>query len=58
MVLLHRPAWNLKVCGDIVIDNHEILDANWFAVSALPDVPGRPTIARRLIDWFIQTNEV
>lgn len=44
--------------GEIVIDNNEILDANWFAASALPDVPARPTIARRLIDWFIQTQGV
>jgi NAD+ diphosphatase len=44
--------------GDIVIDNHEILDSKWFSASALPDVPARPTIARRLIDWFVQTGEV
>jgi len=44
--------------GDIVIDNNEILEANWFAASALPDIPGRPTIARQLIDWFIQTRGV
>jgi len=44
--------------GDIVIDNHEILDADWFRASALPDVPGRPTIARQLIDWFLNTRIV
>ena len=43
--------------GDIVIDNREIIDANWFTTSALPDVPGKPTIARRLIDWFVQNNK-
>lgn len=43
--------------GDIVIDNNEIVDANWFVPSGLPDVPGKPTIARRLIDWFVQNNK-
>ena len=44
--------------GDIAIDHNEILDASWFTASTLPDVPGRPTIARKLIDWFIQAGEV
>jgi NAD+ diphosphatase len=44
--------------GDIVIDNREIIDAAWFSASALPDIPQPPTIARRLIDWFIQTQGV
>lgn len=43
--------------GEIVIDNHEIVDANWFAASSLPDVPGRPTIARQLIDGFVQNHK-
>ena len=42
--------------GDIVIDNNEILDANWFAASALQDVPGKPTISRQLINWFVKNN--
>lgn len=41
--------------GNILIDNHEILEADWFSADALPDVPARPTIARKLIDWFVQT---
>ena len=41
--------------GEIVIDNNEIVDASWFTAAALPEVPGRPTIARRLIDWFVNT---
>jgi len=43
--------------GEIVIDNNEILDANWFRPSALPDVPGKPTIARQLIDWFVNIQD-
>ncbi|MEW6672440.1 MAG: NAD(+) diphosphatase [Thermodesulfobacteriota bacterium] len=42
--------------GEIAIDNQEILDAGWFAPSALPDVPARPTIARQLIDWFVNNS--
>lgn len=41
--------------GDIVIDNKEILDAKWFTVDQLPLIPGIGSIARRLIDWFVQT---
>lgn len=41
--------------GDIHADNHEILEAGWFPADALPDIPARPTIARQLIDWFVQT---
>jgi len=42
--------------GDIVIDNNEIVDAHWYAASALPEVPGKPTIARQLIDWFVNNS--
>jgi NAD+ diphosphatase len=41
--------------GDIIIDEKEILDAQWFTVGQLPKTPGKGSIARRLIDWFIQT---
>lgn len=40
--------------GDINIDKKEILDAGWFAVEKLPLIPGIGSIARRLIDWFVQ----
>jgi NAD+ diphosphatase len=38
--------------GEINVDPAEILDAGWFAADALPKVPGKYSIARRLIDWF------
>ena len=41
--------------GDITIDNNEILDAGWFKVEQLPLIPGNGSIARRLIDWFVQS---
>ena len=41
--------------GDINIDNKEILDAGWFTAEQLPQVPGIGSIARRLIDWFVQS---
>jgi NAD+ diphosphatase len=41
--------------GDINIDKNEILDASWFAVDQLPFIPGNGSIARSLIDWFVQT---
>ena len=40
--------------GDIVIDPVEIETAAWFTRDNLPPVPGKLSIARKLIDWFIQ----
>jgi NAD+ diphosphatase len=40
--------------GDIRIDPSEITDAGWFAASELPPVPPKISIARRLIDWFLE----
>lgn len=43
--------------GEINIDKKEILEAGWFAVDQLPLIPGNGSIARSLIDWFIQVNK-
>ena len=40
--------------GELVIDEREIADAGWYRRDALPDIPGRPSIARRLLDWWIE----
>lgn len=40
--------------GDIVIDQNEIEAAAWFTKDSLPPVPGKLSIARKLIDWFIE----
>jgi NAD+ diphosphatase len=40
--------------GEIGIDATEIVDAQWFNADRLPDVPRKGTIARRLIDWFVE----
>jgi NAD+ diphosphatase len=42
--------------GRIAIDGAEIVDARWFTASDLPRIPGRISIARRLIDWFVEAN--
>ncbi len=39
--------------GQIRIDPSEIVDAAWFAAENLPYIPPRITIARHLIDWFV-----
>ncbi|MEM7064751.1 MAG: NAD(+) diphosphatase [Cyanobacteria bacterium P01_B01_bin.77] len=39
--------------GDIVIDPVEIESAAWFTKDTLPPVPGKLSIARKLIDWFV-----
>ncbi len=40
--------------GDIVIDETEIVDAKWFAHDDLPNIPPGISIARRLIDDWIE----
>ena len=40
--------------GKIAIDNREIVEASWFSADNLPKIPDKISIARRLIDWFIE----
>jgi NAD+ diphosphatase len=39
--------------GEIVIDETEIADAQWFRKDDLPQIPPRLSIARALIDWAV-----
>lgn len=40
--------------GDIRLEESEIAEAGWFAADALPQIPPRMSISRRLIDWFTE----
>jgi NAD+ diphosphatase len=39
--------------GEIRIDGEEIVEAGWYRADNLPRIPGKLSIARQLIDWFI-----
>jgi NAD+ diphosphatase len=39
--------------GEISLGDDEIEDAGWFTVDNLPTIPGKISIARKLIDWFV-----
>jgi len=39
--------------GEIRVDGEEIVDAQWFSAGSLPDVPPKLSIARRLIDTWL-----
>jgi NAD+ diphosphatase len=39
--------------GEIRLEESELADARWFAADALPQLPPKMTIARKLIDWFV-----
>jgi NAD+ diphosphatase len=39
--------------GKIKTDTTEIKEAGWFTADNLPSIPPRITIARQLIDWFV-----
>ena len=43
--------------GNIVLEPDEIESAAWFNKVDLPPVPGKLSIARKLIDWFVSPNE-
>ena len=40
--------------GEIRIEEDEIADAGWFDPEKLPTIPGKISIARELIDWFVE----
>jgi len=40
--------------GEITTDDKEILDAGWYGVDNLPEIPSGMSIARQIIDWFIE----
>jgi NAD+ diphosphatase len=40
--------------GDISLNDSEIEAAGWFSPENLPTLPGKISIARKLIDWFLQ----
>jgi NAD+ diphosphatase len=40
--------------GDLVLDENEIVDAQWYSADDLPTIPPRMSIARRLIDDWVE----
>ena len=40
--------------GEIRVDGEEIIEAGWYKFNNLPQIPGKLSIARQLIDWFVQ----
>lgn len=42
--------------GEISVDGKEISEAGWYDVHSLPELPPKMSIAREIIDWFIQSN--
>jgi NAD+ diphosphatase len=42
--------------GEIAVDGVEISEAGWFGVDNLPELPSEVSIARRIINWYIEKN--
>jgi NAD+ diphosphatase len=40
--------------GEISVDGQEITEAGWYDAGNLPELPGKMSIARKIIDWFVQ----
>jgi len=45
--------WARYSGGDIVVDQHEIAEADWWSVDALPMIPPRQSISARLIQRYV-----
>jgi len=43
--------------GEVTPDGDEILDAGWFAPNEIPQIPGKWSIARKLIDAFVEKSK-
>jgi NAD+ diphosphatase len=43
--------------GEIKPDQVEIVEAGWFRVNEIPKVPTGGSVARKLIEWFIDNNK-
>jgi len=43
--------------GKITVDENEIAEADWFTANKLPRIPDKISIARRLIDWFVENHQ-
>jgi len=41
--------------GEILVDGVEIDEAGWFDIENLPKLPSKMSIARKLIDWYIES---
>ncbi len=39
--------------GEITVDRSKLAEAGWFTADALPSIPGKPSIARLLIDDYV-----
>ncbi|MGD0423492.1 MAG: NAD(+) diphosphatase [Candidatus Bathyarchaeia archaeon] len=40
--------------GEITVSDGENVDVRWFTADSLPQLPGKLSIARKLIDWFVE----
>lgn len=43
--------------GEINVDKNEIAEAYWFKVDNMPQIPSSISIARKLIDWYVDNNK-
>ncbi|MEN6620053.1 MAG: NAD(+) diphosphatase [Smithella sp.] len=42
--------------GELSIDKNELVDAGWYSPEEFPIIPGKLSIARALIDYYVQRN--
>ena len=42
--------------GEVKADGVELIEAGWYGVDEIPEIPGKISVSRKLIDWFIEKN--
>lgn len=40
--------------GEVKADGIELTEAGWYGVEEIPEIPGKMSVSRKLIDWFIE----
>jgi NAD+ diphosphatase len=44
--------------GRIVVDHSELMEAGWYPTDGLPALPSKISLARKLIDWFVNSQQI
>lgn len=44
--------------GEIILEEEEMLEAGWYSIDNLPRVPPKMSVARQLIDWFVEQQTI
>ena len=44
--------------GDVLVEEQELEDAQWFDIDKLPDLSPPLSISRQILDWHLRSNRI